>query len=215
VVFNVFILNENMVANSADGRSRRRRALDHFHFDWEKATQDATKFKAVPCPTEADRLFLLKVIALSQSAIPPFALWDALEAVKHIGPRTPIAYFRTVLADNCRKAGVDLKGALRLVKVPDTAIVAATVQQLEAAALDAHRHGWPWGAFWEQHGADVSALEPHDRRRFHHLRQRLFGLVVAGDLEGAEPAGDGWPKPAPWEIDNSEAPGVVPAAVET
>jgi hypothetical protein len=118
VVFNVFILNESMVANSSDGRSRRCRARDHFHFDWEQVSQDAAKFKAIPCPKEADRVFLYKAIAASQDGIPPFALWDALEAVKRIGPQTPIAYFRTVLRDNCRKADVDLEAALRAVHLP-------------------------------------------------------------------------------------------------
>jgi hypothetical protein len=86
--------------------------------DWERVLQDGKKFKAVPCLKPADRVFLYKAIAASQSAIPPFALWDALEAVKQIGPHTPIAYFRTVLADNCRKADVDLEAALRIVHLP-------------------------------------------------------------------------------------------------
>jgi hypothetical protein len=58
------------------------------------------------------------VLAASQTRIPTWAVWDALEAVKQIGPRIPLAYFRTVLKDNCRKVGVDLYKAIRGVKVP-------------------------------------------------------------------------------------------------
>jgi len=92
--------------------------VTRFSFDWEKTRRDFSKFKAVPCPKEADRVFLLKVIALTQTTIPPFALWDALEAVKQIRPQVPIAYFRTVLRDNCRKADVNLDAALRTVRFP-------------------------------------------------------------------------------------------------
>jgi len=58
------------------------------------------------------------VLAASQSTVPTWAVWDALEAVKQIGPPTPLAYFRTVLKDNCAKVGVDLYKAIRGVKVP-------------------------------------------------------------------------------------------------
>jgi hypothetical protein len=129
-----------MVSNiDATGRHRRGVTID---FDLERFTQDARKFKAVPCLKEADRVFLFKAIALSQSVIPPFALWDALEAVKQIGPRIPIAYFRTVLRDNCRKAGVDLGAALKTVHLPRS--IAMNVKQLEAAAIRAHRRGDGW-----------------------------------------------------------------------
>ena len=87
-------------------------------FDWGRVSQEAKKFSAVPCFKKPDRQFIYKAIALTQTTIPPFALWDALEAVKQIGPAVPIAYFRTVLRDNCRKAGVDLHKALRTVRVP-------------------------------------------------------------------------------------------------
>ena len=87
-------------------------------------------------------------------------------------------------------------------------------KHLEHAAIRAHAAGEPWATFWRQWGPDVIALEPHDRRRFHRLRQRLLGLVVAGDVDGQEPAGDGWPRPMPWELDNAEAAGMV-ADLET
>ena len=134
MIFNVFVLNKNMVTNAHDGRSRRRRACDHFHFDWERVRQDAVKFRTIPCHKTADHVFLYKAIALTQSTIAPFALWDALEAVKQIGPRVPIAYFRTVLSDNCRKAGVDLVAALRTVKVPERFVATAIIKQLESSA---------------------------------------------------------------------------------
>ena len=87
--------------------------------DWARVTREAAKFKVIPCRREADRQFLYKAIALTQATIPPFALWDALEAVKQIGPAVPIAYFRTVLRDNCRKSGVNLDAAVRTVRLPE------------------------------------------------------------------------------------------------
>jgi hypothetical protein len=106
-----------MVYNIDAARLRHRRGVT-LDADWDRVLQDARKFKAVPCRTEPDRVFLYKAIAASQWSIPPHALWDALEAVRQIGPRIPIAYFRTVLRDNCRKADVDLEAALRSVHLP-------------------------------------------------------------------------------------------------
>ena len=63
-------------------------------------------------------MFLYKALALSQRSAFLRWIWDAREAVKQIHPRIPIAYFRTVLKDNCRKAGVDLDAALRTVRLP-------------------------------------------------------------------------------------------------
>jgi hypothetical protein len=80
------------------------------------------KFHAILTRYPKDREFLLKVISLSHNEIPPWALWDALEAVKRIGPHCPIAYFRTVLKDNCRKANVDLNAELPRVRVPENLI---------------------------------------------------------------------------------------------
>jgi hypothetical protein len=80
--------------------------------------------------------------------------------------------------------------------------MSATVKQLERRAVAVHKAGTTWGTFWRQYGPHVIALEPHDRRRFHRLRQRLLGLLVSGDTDGQEPVGDGWPRPCPWELDN-------------
>jgi hypothetical protein len=107
-----------MVTNTDAAKTRHRRVCDHARFDWEKVGQDFAKFKPIRCHKQADRVFLLKVLALSQANIPTWAVWDALEAVKQIGPHTPLAYFRVVLRDDCGKAGVDLAKALRTVKVP-------------------------------------------------------------------------------------------------
>jgi hypothetical protein len=75
------------------------------------------------------------------------------------------------------------------------------IRALEAAALDAYAAGKTWAEFWQPHGADVAAAEPWDRRRYHRLVGRLLALVVAGNSDGAEPPGDGWPRPCPWELD--------------
>ncbi|MGD0900810.1 MAG: hypothetical protein ABR915_23510 [Thermoguttaceae bacterium] len=89
-----------------------------------------------------------------------------------------------------------------------------TVRQLESAARAAHQAQTPWSVFWSQQGGHAIALEPMDRRGFKRLRNRLMMLVCCGDTDGQEPAGDGWPRPAPWEIDNTEAAGMV-ADLET
>jgi hypothetical protein len=110
------MISNKLILNN-DAAKRHRRVCDHLRVDWERVVQDFTKFKAVRCHKEADRVFLFRVLAASQTTIPPWCLWDALEAVKQIGPRIPLAYFRVVLRDNCRKAGVDLDKALRAVRV--------------------------------------------------------------------------------------------------
>ncbi len=64
-------------------------------------------------------MFVYRALALSQrSGLHHSVVWDAREAVIQIHPRIPIAYFRTVLADNFRKANLDLKAALQTVRPP-------------------------------------------------------------------------------------------------
>ena len=92
------------------------RGVTRFSFD----SEDLTKFKAIPCRKPADHAYLLKVLAMSQATIPPWAVWDALEAVKQIGPKVPIAYFRVVLADNCAKVQININKAIRAVRLPKT-----------------------------------------------------------------------------------------------
>jgi hypothetical protein len=74
-------------------------------------------------------------------------------------------------------------------------------RQLERAALAAHTAGHPWATFWQHHGDEVAAAEPFDRQKYRRLVDRLLGLVVAGDVDGAEPPD----AQAPWEIDNKNA----------
>jgi hypothetical protein len=98
---------------------RHRRGGDYFHFNWEHVIADARKFRTVfRCRKDSDRQFVYRVLAASQHSLPPWAVWDALEAVKVIRPHVPMAYFRTVLQDNCQKAGIDLDKAIRGLRVP-------------------------------------------------------------------------------------------------
>lgn len=64
-----------------------------------------------------------------------------------------------------------------------------TLKELEAAAIEAHAMGWMWRDFWITAAAEVRALEPCSRSGYHRMVERLFGLVVAGDRDGAEPIG--------------------------
>ena len=112
-------ITKNLVTNVRAAKRRHKRGCDHFHFDWEKVIQEARKFRAVfKCHKDADRIFVYRVLAASQWNLPTWAVWDALEAVKHLHPHIPIAYFRTVLRDNCAKSGVDLDRVIRGVRVP-------------------------------------------------------------------------------------------------
>ena len=110
-----FISKRTVIHRNAG--NRRLRCGVTFDFNWEKVIQDVAKFHAVPYHKEPDRQHIYKVLVLTQTTIPPFAVWDALEAVRQIGPNIPIAYFRTVLTDNCRKAGVNLAAALKTVRL--------------------------------------------------------------------------------------------------
>jgi hypothetical protein len=86
-----------------------------------------------------------------------------------------------------------------------------TRKQLERAAIRAHAVGGSWAEFWAQHADDVHALEPSSLHRHCKLVRRLSLLVVAGNLDGADPVPNGWSEPMPWEVDDG-AP-VVPALV--
>jgi hypothetical protein len=82
----------------------------------------------------------------------------------------------------------------------------STTRALERRAFQAHAAGLSWSAWWPTVAADVAQAEPWNRTAYHRLVRRLVALVAAGDLDGAEPAGDGWPRPMPWEIDDVGAP---------
>jgi hypothetical protein len=113
-------ISKKMIYNAVAAKRRHRRGCDLVHFDWEKVIQEARKFRTVFRPQkDADRIFVFRVLAASQWNLPPWCVWDALEAVKQLDPRIPIAYFRTVLRDNCHKSGVDLDRAIRHIHVPD------------------------------------------------------------------------------------------------
>jgi len=89
------------------------------------------------------------------------------------------------------------------------------VKALERQAVRAHAAGLRWSEFWPTVAAQVAQVEPHDRRRYHRLVGRLLALLVSGDTNGAEPAGDGWPRPCPWELDAIPAPVPVVSDCET
>lgn len=75
-------------------------------------------------------------------------------------------------------------------------------QVLERAAIDAHRAGIGWSAFWDRHGEAIRQVVPYDRRRRRRLVNRLLHLLVSGDPSGQKPAGD----TMPWERDNQPEP---------
>jgi hypothetical protein len=74
-----------------------------------------------------------------------------------------------------------------------------TLAGLEARAIEAHRRGVAWGTFWPTVAGDVAHLAGVSRRRFHTIYGLLFGLVIAGDLDGQQPPGS-----SPWECDDAQ-----------
>jgi hypothetical protein len=80
---------------------------------------------------------------------------------------------------------------------------------LERAAIRAHRRGSCWAEFWEAYGHQVRAAEPFDRGKYHRLVRRLMALLVAGNEDGAEPAGDAL---EPWEREDTAKPSDVGTA---
>jgi hypothetical protein len=66
------------------------------------------------------------------------------------------------------------------------------IKALERHALDAHRLNWTRDRFWQMHGDAVRQAEPYHRGRYHRLINRLMALVVSGDTDGMEPAGEPW-----------------------
>ena len=64
----------------------------------------------------------------------------------------------------------------------------------ERAAIEAHSRGWSWDRFWNEYGPAVClVVNPNDFERFLRLVGPLNALVVAGDTDGMEPAGDDEP----------------------
>ena len=92
------------------------------------------------------------------------------------------------LLGRCRESA-KLRTLFRVRKV-----LSMNVKQLEQAAIDAHRRAESWPEFWEQHGRRFQR-PPLGRPALHRMVRKLVGLVVAGDVDGQEPVGDGWPRP--------------------
>ena len=59
-----------------------------------------------------------------------------------------------------------------------------TRRDLERMALDAHRRGDNWAAFWPSVAVAVAQAEPWDRQAYHRLVRRLGNLLTCGDLDG-------------------------------
>jgi hypothetical protein len=78
-----------------------------------------------------------------------------------------------------------------------------TAKQLERRAVAAHRAGDTWNQFWERHGAEVCAAEPHNHQRFGRLVRCLLPLVASGDTDGMTAVGDDGT--IAWEIDDNAA----------
>jgi hypothetical protein len=70
-------------------------------------------------------------------------------------------------------------------------------KDLESAAIEAYHAGKTFAEFWERYGADVAQAVPRDR--FQGFYKRLFCLVIAGNLDGAEPIGS---DACQWEADD-------------
>ena len=81
-----------------------------------------------------------------------------------------------------------------------------TIRALEEAALVAHGSGVPWRTFHRQHNIEINSVEPFDPHRHHELLVKLMALVVSGDTEGMEPAGE---DSEPWLVDDTDKPADV------
>jgi len=73
--------------------------------------------------------------------------------------------------------------------------VTAKHRTLERAAINAHRQGTTWRAFWREHVEDIRRAEPYDSQKYHRLVKRLLALVTSGDTDGMHPVGT-----PPWEL---------------
>ncbi len=175
-------------------------SVTFFVFNWGRVIQDCTKFKAIPCRKEADQQFILKVLAVTQATIPPWAVWDALEAVKQIGPRIPIA-LRTVRLPKTLASSEGFPVPATIGDLPPAdrsataesiirALLAYTMQRprrprydprtLHADADGTSRPGWSIGSTSPCTPAQVrSAVLPaevrHSRGNYHPGRDRATG----------------------------------------
>jgi len=65
----------------------------------------------------------------------------------------------------------------------------ATVAELFALALDAHRTGRPWGDLWAMIAADVRRLQRECPVSQRSVYERLLALWATGNEVGTEPIG--------------------------
>jgi hypothetical protein len=65
-----------------------------------------------------------------------------------------------------------------------------TIRQLEQAALDGHRAGQSWQAYFAAHTGAITAIIGSDSGEWGSLRDRLLALLVSGEISGQHPAGD-------------------------
>jgi hypothetical protein len=69
---------------------------------------------------------------------------------------------------------------------------------LERRAVEAHQQGKRWLAFYQEARDELEAIPAGLERQA--VIRRLLALLVAGNTAGMEPPGDGWPRPATWEL---------------
>ena len=67
-------------------------------------------------------------------------------------------------------------------------MIQRTWPELETLALQAHRAGLNWPAFWTSVSADVRRLQARCPDSYRPLAHRLIALVVSGDEDGIEAA---------------------------
>lgn len=90
-----------------------------FSIDWTAAIATARRInKVVPAKSIPDRVLILRLAALSQSAIPEMWLIESEEATRKEKPRNPAAYLRRCIDNKAKDAGVNLKPLLAGVVVP-------------------------------------------------------------------------------------------------
>lgn len=77
-----------------------------------------------------------------------------------------------------------------------------TLATLKREAIESHRQGEPWQAYWQRHADDVRRLEPYAREKFRDLYLTLLHIHVTGEESGRLPP----PAEMPWERDEVQTP---------
>ena len=65
----------------------------------------------------------------------------------------------------------------------------------EQKAIDGHKQGLGWHAWWQEHGEAVKAVEPYNNQRLHKLVKRLAHILLTGERSGQFAVGDNDPEP--------------------